>query len=58
MSKVKAPVAQSVEWNATGNGRSQVQSRAATYQSCSTSCSSLGTQSYMVELGMDDLVSG
>ena len=42
--------------SASGNGRSLVRSRAAACQSChvknGTSCSSLGTQTYGVELGV------
>ena len=46
--------------SAPGNGRSRVRSRDATYQSRKngTSCSSLGTQTYGVELGLVDTVSG
>ena len=46
--------------SAPGNGRSRVRSRAATYQSrkYGSSCSSLGNQTYGVELGLVDSVSG
>ena len=42
--------------SALGNRRSQVRSRAVTYHG--TSCFSLGTQTYGVELGLVDPVSG
>ena len=46
--------------SAPGNVRSRVRSRATTYQSRKngTSCFSLGTQTYGVELGLVDPVSG
>ena len=46
--------------SASGNGRSRVRSRAATYQSRQngTSCSSVGTQTDGAELGLVDPVSG
>ena len=46
--------------SAPENERSRVRSRAATYQSRKNgnNCSSLGTQTYGVELGLVDPVSG